>query len=315
MESIETFVTQQLAAWEVPGCAVAGVRDKRVELAAGWGQRDREAGLPVTEHTLFTIGSTTKAFAARLLSSSPSGACDSVSGTGLTSPPNSSWTKPAPSRAWSRSPSGSSAPGMRHDFRMRSTNGDIREIIRVLVASIAPLDELEAADQAGTLDWIRSGADLFRTVPPGTPPKHVISYFVPVDARNRCLLLGDHRKSGLWLPPGGHVDDGEDPRDTVSREAAEELRIDARLYQGPGVGQPFFLTVTPTVGITSHTDVSLWFVLDVSKTAELRPDPREYRGVRWFGFDEQEGWPGGVYDPQMHRFVRKLTAALGEQAP
>ena len=91
-------------------------------------------------------------------------------------------------------------------FRMRPADGKIRETIRELV--------------------------------PGTPPKHVISYFVPVDARNRCLLLGDHRKSGLWLPPGGHVEDGEDPRDTVSREAAEELRIDARLYRDPGVGQP-----------------------------------------------------------------------------
>ena len=50
------------------------------------------------------------------------------------------------------------------------------------------------------------------------------------------------------------------------------------------------------------------------KTAELRPDPREYKGVRWFGFDRQEDWPGDVYDPQMHRFVRKLTAALGEPA-
>jgi CubicO group peptidase (beta-lactamase class C family) len=62
MESIESFVTQQLAAWEVPGCAVAAVRGGQVELAAGWGQWDREAGLPVTEGTLFAIGSTTKAF-------------------------------------------------------------------------------------------------------------------------------------------------------------------------------------------------------------------------------------------------------------
>lgn len=62
MEIIESFVTQQLVAWEVPGCAVAAVRSGRVELAAGWGQRDREAGLPVTEGTLFAIGSTTKAF-------------------------------------------------------------------------------------------------------------------------------------------------------------------------------------------------------------------------------------------------------------
>ena len=64
MENLERFITEQLAAWEVPGCAVAAVRDGQVELVGGWGLRDREAGLPVTQDTLFAIGSTTKAFTA-----------------------------------------------------------------------------------------------------------------------------------------------------------------------------------------------------------------------------------------------------------
>ena len=64
MESIERFVVEQLAAWEVPGCAVAAVRDGQIVLAAGWGQRDLDTKLPVTANTLFAIGSTTKAFTA-----------------------------------------------------------------------------------------------------------------------------------------------------------------------------------------------------------------------------------------------------------
>lgn len=52
MDGVERFVTEQLAAWEVPGCAVAAVRGGKVELAGGWGLRDREAGLPVTADTL-----------------------------------------------------------------------------------------------------------------------------------------------------------------------------------------------------------------------------------------------------------------------
>ena len=62
MESIEEFVTEQLAAWEVPGCAIAAVKDGTVVLARGWGKRDLAADLPVTPGTLFAIGSTTKAF-------------------------------------------------------------------------------------------------------------------------------------------------------------------------------------------------------------------------------------------------------------
>jgi CubicO group peptidase (beta-lactamase class C family) len=64
MESIERFVTEQLAAWEVPGCAIAAVRNGDVVLATGWGRRDLAAELPVTSDTLFAIGSVTKAFTA-----------------------------------------------------------------------------------------------------------------------------------------------------------------------------------------------------------------------------------------------------------
>lgn len=64
MESIEKFVIEQLAAWQVPGCAAAAVQDGEIVLAAGWGQRDLESGLPVTSDTLFAVGSTTKAFTA-----------------------------------------------------------------------------------------------------------------------------------------------------------------------------------------------------------------------------------------------------------
>ena len=64
MQSIERFVVEQLAAWEVPGCAIAAVRNGEVVLAAGWGRRDLAAELPVTSGTLFAIGSVTKAFTA-----------------------------------------------------------------------------------------------------------------------------------------------------------------------------------------------------------------------------------------------------------
>jgi CubicO group peptidase (beta-lactamase class C family) len=64
MRDIEAFVIEQLAAWEVPGCAVAAVKDGRVVLTAGWGRRDVDADLPVTAQTLFAIGSVTKSFTA-----------------------------------------------------------------------------------------------------------------------------------------------------------------------------------------------------------------------------------------------------------
>jgi len=52
--SIESFVAEQLAIWEVPGCAVAAVKDGEVVLAAGWGTRDTAADLPVALATART---------------------------------------------------------------------------------------------------------------------------------------------------------------------------------------------------------------------------------------------------------------------
>jgi 8-oxo-dGTP pyrophosphatase MutT (NUDIX family) len=185
-------------------------------------------------------------------------------------------------------------------------DADVRTLIADLVAGVRPFDDREAADQADILAWVASGQQIFRTASPDTPPKHLVVYFIPVDAANRCLLLGDHRKSGLWLPPGGHVEDGEDPRQAVIREAHEELGIEADCADD----RPFFLTVTPTTGANSHLDVSLWFVLQVARHAtRLTPDPREFNGVRWFGLDQQRNWPAEDYDPEMHRFAAKLTAA------
>jgi 8-oxo-dGTP diphosphatase len=191
---------------------------------------------------------------------------------------------------------------------------DVRGLISDLVAAVEPFDEREAADRTDILGWIASGRQLFRTVPPATPPKHLIVYFVPVDAASRCLMLGDHRKSGLWLPPGGHVEDGEDPRRAVIREAREELGLQAETATD---GRPLFLTVTPTVGANSHLDVSLWFVLRVARDgAQIIPDPGEFKGVRWFDLDQQRGWPAGTYDPEMHRFAAKLKAVLRDtEAP
>jgi 8-oxo-dGTP diphosphatase len=187
---------------------------------------------------------------------------------------------------------------------------DLRAMISGMVARVSPLDRQEASDQADILGWIASGQPVFRTAPPAASPKHLVSYFALIDSASRLVLLGDHVKSGLWLPSGGHVEDGEDPNDTVDREASEELGIRAVFHDRLGAGRPFFLTVTPTLGEHSHLDVSLWFVLACVSTAELDPDPREYRGARWFPLDRREGWPADRFDPEMGRFISKVKAAL-----
>jgi hypothetical protein len=52
----------------------------------------------------------------------------------------------------------------------------MRGAIREVIASIEPFDAFENADRTDALDWIDSGAQLFRTQKPATPPKHHLAH-------------------------------------------------------------------------------------------------------------------------------------------
>jgi 8-oxo-dGTP pyrophosphatase MutT (NUDIX family) len=43
------------------------------------------------------------------------------------------------------------------------------------------------------------------------------------------VLLHLHRKLGMWLPPGGHIEENELPDDAAVREVYEETGIEVRL--------------------------------------------------------------------------------------
>jgi CubicO group peptidase (beta-lactamase class C family) len=61
-EVLDRAFAQALRDWQVPGMAVAIVKDGQVVLARGYGVRELGRPEPVDEHTLFAIASNTKAF-------------------------------------------------------------------------------------------------------------------------------------------------------------------------------------------------------------------------------------------------------------
>jgi 8-oxo-dGTP diphosphatase len=176
----------------------------------------------------------------------------------------------------------------------------MRAAIRSELESIRPLDELETQHRNEALAWVDSGAPLCRTEKPATPPQHLVSYFAVVDGES--ILLVDHKNAQLWLPPGGHVEEGEHPRATVEREIREELGF-APAHE---ISAPLMITRTTTVGLTSgHTDVSLWYVVNANKDQAVKYDVQEFGGVRWFGLSEA---PFDRCDPHLERFIRKLRS-------
>jgi CubicO group peptidase (beta-lactamase class C family) len=66
---IDAYVARDMKTFDVPGIAVAIVKDGKVVLAKGYGVRKLRDATPVDENTLFGIGSNTKAFTSAALAS------------------------------------------------------------------------------------------------------------------------------------------------------------------------------------------------------------------------------------------------------
>lgn len=175
-----------------------------------------------------------------------------------------------------------------------------RQDIRNEIESIEPLDLLEVEHRADALAWVDSGVGLVRLTKPATPPKHLVSYFSVLDGES--ILLVNHTNAQLWLPTGGHVNIGEHPRETVSRELLEELGF----LPSHEIGPPLMVSCTVTSGRTAgHTDVSLWYVVHAKQSQVLKFDDSEFASVRWFPFLEL---PLARSDPNLSRFVEKVRS-------
>jgi 8-oxo-dGTP pyrophosphatase MutT (NUDIX family) len=184
-----------------------------------------------------------------------------------------------------------------------------------VLAGIVPGDALEREHLGTARAWVGSGAEVYRRGAIDVPPIHLVVYFVPLDsggdAEGGRVLLVAHRKAGLWLPAGGHVEAGEDPWDTVARECEEELHVPA--VPSPGTGpHPVFLTVNRTRRGPVHTDVALWFALDADPERIVSYDDAEFTAVRWWplrALRDQLAAPAAAdFEPHLGRFLDKLTS-------
>ena len=67
LSDFDRYAEAAREAWQVPGMAIAVVVDDKVVFAKGYGVKKVGAADKVDEHTIFQIGSTTKAFTAALM--------------------------------------------------------------------------------------------------------------------------------------------------------------------------------------------------------------------------------------------------------
>jgi CubicO group peptidase (beta-lactamase class C family) len=67
LDGFDAEIEQVMADWRVPGLAIGVVKDSAIVFSQGFGVRNVDTEAPVTDETLFSIGSATKAFTAAAL--------------------------------------------------------------------------------------------------------------------------------------------------------------------------------------------------------------------------------------------------------
>jgi 8-oxo-dGTP pyrophosphatase MutT (NUDIX family) len=107
------------------------------------------------------------------------------------------------------------------------------------------------------------------------------------------VVLHRHRKLGLWLPPGGHIEPDELPDEAARREVLEEAGIAVELVGDRGLqmdypGQPVQLMRPEGIQLEQigpvHQHIDLIYFARLVDAVDGLPALSE--GMRWFGLND-----------------------------
>ena len=130
-------------------------------------------------------------------------------------------------------------------------------------------------------------------------PVHVTGSAIVVGPRG--VVLHRHKRMGIWLQPGGHLEPGETPWHAARREAAEETGL---VLRHPGAG-PRLVHVDVHPAPFRHVHLDLRYVL-LARDGDPRPAAGESQDVRWFTWPEalalaDDGLAGALRAPHRLR--------------
>ncbi len=153
----------------------------------------------------------------------------------------------------------------------------LHQRIRADVAARRPVDDREAiAVERFLVAFDALAAPLDQE----SDPVHVTGSGVVVGPRGVVLL--EHKRLGIWLQPGGHIDPGETPWDAALRESREETGLEVS-FAGPfdDTGVPELIHVDVHAGGRGHTHLDLRYLID-GGDADPDPPEGESQQIDWF---------------------------------
>jgi 8-oxo-dGTP pyrophosphatase MutT (NUDIX family) len=115
------------------------------------------------------------------------------------------------------------------------------------------------------------------------------------------VLLVKHKKLGIWMAPGGHIDEGELPYLAAQREFLEETGISGKvvsylpLPEGKNseyLPMPFAINlheINKPRGSGFCEQHYAWFYFIVPSVTEFKRQEEEVTDIGWFSRDQIEG--------------------------
>ena len=94
-------------------------------------------------------------------------------------------------------------------------------------------------------------------------------------------MLHLHKRLGIWMQPGGHIDAGETPEVAARREATEELGL---AVAHPAAG-PRLIHLDVHEAALGHTHLDLRYLL-LGADDDPEPPAGESPDARWCSWDE-----------------------------
>ena len=125
------------------------------------------------------------------------------------------------------------------------------------------------------------------------------------------VLLHRHRKLGMWLPPGSHIEDNELPDEAAIREVWEEtgLRVELVGERRVDVTDPVQLYRPAGVQLENiapgHQHIDLIYFAKPAGSAEVRDEFASDK-VGWYG---PEDWDGMRVNAEVRGWCERALAS------